>query len=401
MVLVTRNSSFLRVDMSYQAVAGLLNTLAMPIAIVIAKKVLGAGDMEVAVLQSAMMIGLVLSLFYSNWTQKTSLTWAFALPRMAGALALFSLIFFQNLGPWGFTVLVTAASILMSVSTPLLSMLYESTYPPKTRGKLVGASRWFYLLGAGLTSLGVGEYLELYPNHYKYIYFLSAVIGIAVITPFLRLPPTPMQKFNHIGLIQGFGMVVKDVNFSMFMLFQFILGVANLCGLFAFYLYVTNDEYMGLDFSTSAWIIGAIPPIAMLMTIRLWGRLFDKISIVSYRSLTNVVMASGFLTFFFINEFWGLVVGSFVWGVGRAGGQVAWTIGILEFAGGHLSAVYLRVHTFLTGIRGIFAPFFGSWLLGAGVTPKAIFAGAAFWILVSAVLTLKFVKVPQPVEVHG
>ena len=83
------NSKELSVDIAHQAVAGILMTLVTPIAIVVAKQTLGAGDMEAAFLQSALMVGLVLSLFYANWTQKLPLLGSYVWPRFLGVLLLF------------------------------------------------------------------------------------------------------------------------------------------------------------------------------------------------------------------------------------------------------------------------------------------------------------------------
>ncbi|MBQ48983.1 MAG: hypothetical protein CMP10_16475 [Zetaproteobacteria bacterium] len=394
------NSKVLSVDIAHQAVAGILMTLVTPIAIVVAKQTLGAGDMEAAFLQSALMVGLVLSLFYANWTQKLPLVSSYVWPRVLGVLLLFIFFLVGLLGyqtsSWAFTFQVTLASILLSLSMPQLSVIYGQIYDQQMRGKAVATTRWFNQLAAALTAWWVGDYLKNHPEYFAWIYLVAAFLGFLVLIPMGRLDVHSRQKSFHIGLLTGFRLVLRDRNFSLFLLFQFMLGVANLCGLFAFYLYINNDEYLGLDLRTAAWLMGGIPPIAMLISVRFWGGLFDRIGIVRYRAVTNVVMAVGFMIFVIGgSSLVGLVLGSFCWGLGRAGGQLAWTIGILAFGQGSRAPVYLRVHTFLTGVRGIFAPFFGTWVLAIGVGPQIVFSWSAFFIFLSAVLTVKYVSVPK------
>ena len=370
-----------------------MNTMMLPLAIVIAKQTLHASDFELAILQSSLMIGLILSLFYGSLVERLAAGTAYVLPRIIGSSLLLGLLIPGANQASGFTMLLAAATMIVSVSTPQLGVFYQAVYPDDQRGRLVGTTRWFQLLTAAITSWVVGDYLKNHAASWPWIYALTGVAGILLSLPLLGVGRHERPTRRTFTLAEGFRIVSRDRNFCLFLAFQFLLGIANMAGNFSFYLYVNKTEYLGLDLKTAALVTGAIPPVAMLLSIRPWGTLFDRIGIVGYRVITNVFMAMGFLIYVLPGGIWTACIGVFVWSMGRSGGQLAWTIGILQFAGGpHRSPVYMRIHTFLTGVRGVVAPFVATWLISTGTHPRHIFLGSFALLLLSSWLTWKYIR---------
>jgi hypothetical protein len=57
-------------------------------------------------------------------------------------------------------------------------------------------------------------------------------------------------------------------------------------------------------------------------------------------------------------------------GLAQSGGAIAWNIGHLHFAEDDKAELYMGIHVSLTGLRGLVAPFLGTFLfhlIGAGV----------------------------------
>ena len=69
---------------------------------------------------------------------------------------------------------------------------------------------------------------------------------------------------------------------------QFLLGIANLIGISTLQIYVNDKNYLLLDPMNAALIMGVIPYLTMFLSLRLWGRVFDKVNIVAYRTITSV-----------------------------------------------------------------------------------------------------------------
>ena len=208
------------------------------------------------------------------------------------------------------------------------------------------------------------------------------------------MPAREEVKKKNFSLTESFAILIKDLNFTKFMACQFLLGIANLIAVSTLQIYVNDENYLLLDPMNAALIMGVIPYLTMIISLRLWGRVFDRLNIVAYRTVTSVVLASGFIIMPFYG-FTGVAIGSAIWGIGRAGGQIAWSIGVLKFAPPSKEANYLGIHTFLTGVRGAFAPFIAVSFLDIGLEPEKLFLTAFVLILLSAVLNHLFVKIPE------
>jgi predicted MFS family arabinose efflux permease len=88
----------------------------------------------------------------------------------------------------------------------------------------------------------------------------------------------------------------------------------------------------------------------------MWGWLFDRMNFFVMRIILNVGFALGIASFFTGSSTTGLVLGAVIFGASNAGGEIAWSLWVTKFAPEDRVAEYMSVHTFFTGIRGIFAP---------------------------------------------
>ena len=72
--------------------------------------------------------------------------------------------------------------------------------------------------------------------------------------------------------------------------------------------------------------------------------------------MLNLGFAIGIVAFFVGDSWTGLVFGAVVYGMSRAGGDVAWSLWVTKVAPPNRVADYMSVHTFFTGVRGLLAP---------------------------------------------
>jgi MFS family permease len=98
--------------------------------------------------------------------------------------------------------------------------------------------------------------------------------------------------------------------------------------------------------------------MARLILSPIWGYLFDHMNFFALRVALNIGFAVGILTFFMSDSLTGMICGAVVFGISNAGGDVAWSLWVTKFAPPARVADYMSVHTFLTGVRGVVAPFF-------------------------------------------
>jgi len=124
-------------------------------------------------------------------------------------------------------------------------------------------------------------------------------------------------------------------------------------------MYSTNKDYgFSLSEKEVSLITTVIPEALFLLCILLWGRVFDRMNFYVLRAMINLFFVAGIACYFLGGGMWGLYVGIGFHGIARAGGNVIWTLWVTKFANAENVAEYMSVHTFLTGCRGVIAPFF-------------------------------------------
>jgi hypothetical protein len=118
--------------------------------------------------------------------------------------------------------------------------------------------------------------------------------------------------------------------------------------------------------------------LTLLASLGRWGRLFDRIGVLQFRVVNICAWCVGLLfgllgTLVLVGErgdfpgYYVLAVVLFVgrgllYGLAEGGGKIAWNLGHLHFAKSEEAEVYMGIHVFLTGVRGLVAPLFGMWL---------------------------------------
>ncbi|MEM7182846.1 MAG: MFS transporter [Spirochaetota bacterium] len=388
----THKSNYYK-NLIYVVMLGCSQPLVSSSAVIILKQVLHGSNQQVALIQSGSMAGLLLSLFYTRYLATGIAQKDYALPQIFAWFTLVRCAFIQT--SFVFSLLVFITLVLFYISMPSLSILYQKIYSPKIRGVVVGKIKQWQVLSTLLLSWLLGYLVETSPSFYPPVYCLVGILGLLASLSFLTIESSQENKeeSENISFHNYLNILLQDKQFMLFLLFQFLLGMANIAGVAVFQVYANDKNYLALSPEKAALIVGVLPALAMFASVRLWGAIFDRIDIINFRILTSITMGLGFFIYPFYG-IWGATIGTIVWGFGRGGGQLAWSIGILDFAPEGQAASYLSIHTFLTGIRGVIAPFLGIWLVDTYIIPAQLFWGVATLIFISAILTKSLVKVP-------
>src|SRR5205085_9971702 len=125
----------------------------------------------------------------------------------------------------------------------------------------------------------------------------------------------------------------------------------------------------------------------------IWGWLFDRMNFFLLRVVLNLGFALGILTFFTSATPAGLIFAAIVLGISTAGGDVAWSLWVTKFAPPERVADYMSVHTFFTGVRGVFAPLLAFWAV-SHVTRAAGFAYLG-WFNAGLIVLATLLLVPE------
>jgi hypothetical protein len=265
-----------------------------------------------------------------------------------------------------FIVCSVIALACVTMAVPLYTQIYQDNYPATERGRLfsrttmirigvaVGCS---YLFGAALS----GDHLRRFPL--LLLIYAAALAGGAYWIS--QCPSQPLTQAGGTHPWRAFRFVKEDRVFRLALICWMLMGFANLMMMPLRVEYLANPAYgLKLETTTVALIVGVIPNIARLVMSPVWGWVFDRMNFFALRVVLNVGFAVSILAFFTSNSMAGLVTGAVLFGISNAGGDVAWSLWVTKFAPPDRVADYMSMHTFLTGLRGLVAPFAAFYLLG-------------------------------------
>ncbi len=353
---------------------GVLETASATFLLLIAHRVFAAGPAVKGLIQSSGSFGLLLSPLIVIWAATRGLDAGRAASRLfaVGAVALLV----AAATPWlpVFVGGVLVAFVCVAGAAPFFAGIYEANYRADRRGDLFSRNVMVRIAGSILFAWGAGWLLDRHEGAWPVVLVTYAValgVGAACLR---RCPAVVVSAGAGTHPLRAFRVVGEDPVFRWTLVSWMLMGFANLTMFPLRVEYLSNRRY-GLDLSAEevALLTSVIPNVARLCFTRAWGRLFDRMNFLTLRALLNTGFMLGILSFFTGGGMTGLVVGALLFGVSNAGADVAWTLWVTKFAPPGRVTEYMAVHTFLTGLRGVVAPFAAFYLaLHAGIATTAV-----------------------------
>lgn len=327
-------------------------------------------------------------------------------------------------GAWWFIAQMAAAQVLMAGVITTRSSLWKSNYPGDVRGKITAKLQRFRFIISTATALGAAAVCDAYPAAYSFIYPFVACCGLLAVwmagslhvrgekSQIARAENAMRQSdhdhgahdrsrrrqiepFNLVALLspaQVFGQMFRvlrdDRRYREYCYAQFLMGTANLMTISVIVILVTTKLDLGSswEFWISTVLLVGLLQLGLFGSLDRWGALFDRLGVLSFRVInvgcwTASLLAGLSATLVIANadslgpQHIPWAVGLFALrgllaGLGRGGGALAWHIGHLHFSENADSDLYMGIHVFLTGVRGMLAPLWGVWLwhtIGAGI----------------------------------
>jgi MFS family permease len=314
----------------------------------------------------------------------------YSAPRMLALLfGLSSVAFFLAVGVTNtplFVALLAGGILLPSTASPLLTSIFHNNYPIHKRGQLYAQNQAIRIA----TSIIFGAVAGLALNgaiHYYYI--LIALYGVALASSsyFLSQLPGDNSSTPRAPLLSCFRYLGHDELLRNTTISWMLLGFGNLMMLPLRTEYLANPIYgMRLSELEIAIYVSILPNLARLGGTYIWGRLFDSMNFFSLRIILNLSFLTGIVSFFATDTWPTLAISALIFGFSTSGGDVAWTLWVTKFAPPERVADYMAVHTFFTGIRGLFAPMTAFALLGIFDIQTLSFISAALILIASILL---------------
>jgi len=283
-----------------------------------------------------------------------------------------------------FAAQLAACHLFLSPLITLRTTMWQSNYPHTHRARITGRLTRVRVLVALLTGIGLSRLFDWEPATYRFVFPVVAGLGLLSLWPLRRLRVrgerreqrvrrsrrtariAPLGRFGH-GLREAVSILRSDRLYARYLGAQFLLGSANFFTEPLLISVVTKQFELGYLWSTA--LITGIPTIVMLLGIRYWAPLFDRVGILRFRIVNSAMWLLSFVgtTLALLlsaaggpSVLWvvlGLLVLARVFtGLGNGGGLLAWNLGHLEFARPAQTELYMGVHVALTGLRALLMP---------------------------------------------
>lgn len=357
----TASSLMFRNEMWRSVPAGILDTAYNTFGMIVAVKVFAAGEGAKALFLSSPRAGMIAAIFVVPLLLRFRSTVAqtAALTQMAGGVAFGVSAAFPQSEAW-FIAGISLGFILFSLQIPLMTQLYRANYPPHMRGRLFAIASITRAFGAALFSYAGGWLLGWRIGAYPWLLWTFALMAFASGLLTYGLPATPWEvpESEDRGLWRSWKWVGRDHDFRTLLISWMLMGLGNLIAAALFVEYLANPAHgIGLGADEVAWLTGVVPLVFRLASSYHWGVLFDRAPFFVVRITLNLITAVSILFFYLGHNAWWWGAGMALTGLSLAGGNVAWALFVTKLAPEHAVAEYMSVHTFLTGIRGVAAPF--------------------------------------------
>ena len=337
--------------------AGILETAGSTFLLLIAVRWFEAGPFAKAMVAGAGSVGLLVSpavvsiVTAGRW--RTSKAASLILAAGAVSLMIMGALPF----PW---VFIPGSVVGMAASAgiiPLLTQMYQENYPEEERGRRFSRTVMIRIASAAAFSQLAGSALSVHIGLFPALLWVFGLAFAFASFCLSRCPTRPIVSSGGARPLHALRFVRQDRLFRRTLICWMLMGFANLMMLPLRVEYLANPRYGPVkSVGMIALLTGVIPNLARLVLSPIWGHLFDRMNFFTLRVALNMGFAAGILTFFATGSFTGMVLGSIVYGISNAGGDVAWSLWVTKFAPADRVAEYMSVHTFLTGVRGVLAP---------------------------------------------
>ena len=356
----TTNRTF-RNELLRSVPAGVLETLGSTFGMLVAVRVFEASHLAKSTFLSASSSGLIASLFIVPLLLRSKSTVTKIAARVQFIAAAWLMV--SALMHGSELVFITASSLglfFFALQVPLQTQIYRLNYPERTRGKLFAITATTRSLAAAVFGFVGGWLLGWRLDSYAWLLWAfalaSAVSGFW--TYGLPAMPWQMPEGSQHRLLSSWRWVKADRDFRTLLISWMIMGIGNLIAWSLFVEFLANPRHgHSLPTSTVAWITGVVPVVFRVMFTYPWGLLFDRINFFVVRASLNVVFSIACLCYYCGGSLGWWVAGMALFGVANAGGNVTWSLWVTKLAPKHAVAEYMSVHSFLTGLRGVIAPY--------------------------------------------
>lgn len=290
---------------------------------------------------------------------------------------------------WMFALGAVIGIATINAMYPLVTVTYERNFPPTELGRRVGWGMSLKVLVSAVVGLGMGAYVSANPVRWWIVTVLGAIACAVLVVLHAQTPSGRLAEVesHQRAWLPHFELLRLDRRLRLTLTAWMLMGFGNLMLLPLRVEYLGNPRYgIAASTATIAVLTVVVPSLVRLLSLPLFGMVFDRLSFFAARIIVNVLFAAYVAAFFTGTSTAGLVLGAMVLGIGSAGGDLMWSLWVTKFAPPGRTADYMGLHTFFTGLRAVSAPIVGFAVLGHVSLGTVALIAAALMVAASLVL---------------
>lgn len=273
--------------------------------------------------------------------------------------------------------------------------ILQQHIPPDKTGQTYGLAQSAGMVIAAITAFFAGSYMDHIAGGYRHLFGVLALFGLGAVALLGTIPASRAtgekqglsKELVYRPLTDMLKLLKARPDFLRFETAFMLYGVAFMMLLPVLPLYLVDDLKFG--YQQIGLARGTIFTLAMIITVQLFGRLFDRTT--PHRMGIGIFFLLAFypLGLLLALQFEGLlrlvlVYAAFaLFGIAMSGLVVLWNLSSIRFSGGEDSNVYQSVHVYATSVRGAFAPLVGLAVMSIFGRPTALAVSSGMWILAS------------------
>jgi len=290
-----------------------------------------------------------------------------------------------------FTLLIMLSQIATAQQGPLMLQIYAENYTSKERGGRMTVPFILTALCAMIFAYFGGKLLDVSIENYRILFVIITCAALGAAWAVSNIPSRALST-EHIGNPwQNFSLIWKDKLFGYLLGSWMLLGFGNLITLPIRVEYLANPDYgVNASNTTIAFLMLIVPASARILSTKLWGRVFDRMHLITTRNLLNVIFLLSIASFFFTTNLVLLTIAMTLLGVAVGGGKIVWSLWVTKIAPDEKASSYMSVHMALTGFRGTLAPFIGYWILSQSAPTYVAVVGMV--LIVVSILLFEVVR---------
>ncbi|MDR0418469.1 MAG: MFS transporter [Puniceicoccales bacterium] len=263
-----------------------------------------------------------------------------------------------------FFTFMAFAKIFDRQQIPLMIGVYVDNYPRMSRGFNVGIALTCMPIG-GMLFASIASYIfAKKPGSLSGLLFLASLLALCCAICFLKIPIRKVVSKPYPPFRDSFKLIFQDRVFATILLLYSFIAIANQMTLPLRVEYLASHRH-GLDISYGGIvaIFGIIQPLASVVSGPFWGKLYDRVSLITMRQCVTICFLIGIPLFFATDNLTTIYLASVLLGIGRSGGVIFWSLWISAIAPRDRVNEYMGANAAIMGLRDALSPILGYFLL--------------------------------------